>query len=89
MKFKESKEQIKQFIEQGTDKRQYPKDKISDDDQGQLTFGLGVNRKTKCIEIYFNKEVTWLGFDLESARKFLTTFTKLLNELKDFEKKQS
>lgn len=74
---------LQRFIDQasGTAKQEFPNGKMSEQDEGELAFAIALDTKARVIRIDFNKPVTWLGMDLESARNLKRELSLKVAEL--------
>lgn len=52
----------------------FPRGKISDDDEGELTLRIGVTDKTVIID--FGKDIKWIGYDKAGAIEFAELILK-------------
>lgn len=68
---------LDQFLHRA--KPNFPAGRIHADDQGELSFAVAANPKTKTVIIHFGKPVDWIGFGANEAR----TLAKLLLEKAD------
>lgn len=57
----------------------FPRGKFSQDDEGQLTLGVGVKDRTLIID--FGKPVAWVGLDYFSAVQFAQTILRRAEEI--------
>lgn len=76
---------VDRFFKQGKGeaKPEYPKGKISPDDEGALAFAITVDKEKKMMVLAFNKPVTWLGLYLRDAKAL---YEKLGERVKELEK---
>jgi hypothetical protein len=51
----------------------FPQGKIHPADEGELQIRLGVSPDGSKIVLEFGKQITWIGFDHESAKEFAYT----------------
>lgn len=58
---------------------EYPRGKLSEDDEGALNIAIGVRDKTLIIN--FGKQVGWLGFGKDDALAFANAVIKRANEM--------
>lgn len=49
---------------------EFPRGKLHDADEGELTLAIGVNEEKNTVEIHFGKNISWLGLDRTSAENF-------------------
>lgn len=57
----------------------FPRGKLTDDDEGELRLGVTVRDKT--LIIAFGKEVAWLGMDRATAESFANSILARCKEL--------
>lgn len=60
---------------------QFPRGKLCENDEGQLTLRICVKDKTVIID--FGKDLNWIGFDKQGAIEFAQTIIKRANEIKE------
>ncbi len=63
--------------------RQFPKGKLNEDDQGELTIGVATDKEKKTVIINFGKRVAWIGLPAEGLKIFINI---LQDKLKGIEK---
>jgi len=59
--------------------RNYPRGKLSADDEGQLCIAVTVKDKTLIVD--FGKPVAWIGLDKATALALAETIKRRCNEL--------
>ncbi len=62
---------------------QFPKGKLNEDDQGELTIGVATDKEKKTVIINFGKRVAWIGLPAEELKIFINI---LQDKLKGIEK---
>lgn len=60
--------------------KQYPRGKIFEDDEGELTLRIGVTDKTVIID--FGKQLKWIGYDKSGAIEFAELILKHARSIK-------
>jgi hypothetical protein len=70
---------IQQLI--GTAKQQFSKPAIGKDDEGDLAFGIAIDKEHRVIRLRFAKPVSWLAFEPENARAFCNAILDRVNQL--------
>lgn len=63
---------------------EYPRGKLNDADEGQLTVGFAVHDKT--VIIHFGKPIVWIGLASEDARAWAKKLNQLADEIDQFAK---
>ncbi len=66
----------------GIAKREWPDGRVSNEDDGVLSYAITTDVQHRCIRITFPKPVTWLGLDRESAEQVRDQLTERLLELR-------
>lgn len=61
----------------------FPRGKISDDDEGQLKYGVATDRENNVIILEFGKPLAWLGLDKSAAIQLANVLLTKATELKD------
>lgn len=59
----------------------FPEGKIDPSDEGELSFGIGADKKHKVVVLVFGKEVKWLGIPPDIARQMAEKLIEKANEL--------
>lgn len=62
-----------------TDAEQYPRGKLTPDDDGAIEIQIGTHRHA--VVLHFGKAVTWIGFDAEAARMIAAAIVQKADEL--------
>jgi hypothetical protein len=75
---------LKRFSDEcdGIAKREWPDGRVSNEDDGSLSYALATDVRHRCIRMVFPKPVTWLGFDREAAEHLRDQLTERLLELR-------
>ena len=61
--------------------RQYPKGRISGDDDGQLVFGIAADHEHKRVLVNFFKPIEWFGLDFDTGLQLLMGLAKNLSSI--------
>ena len=61
--------------------RKYPKGRIGGDDDGQLTYGIAVDKENNVVILNYFKPVVWTGMDFDSCIQKIMALAKALSEL--------
>ena len=61
--------------------RKYPKGRISGDDDGQLTYGIAVDKENNVVVLNYFRPIVWTGMDFEACIKKIMALSKALSEL--------
>lgn len=77
-------ELLKRFLDQGKRpvKRTFSDGRIGADDDGDLAYLIAADPKRQIVRIEFNKPVSWLGLDRDSAEALRDKLTEKLLELR-------
>lgn len=59
--------------------KNYPRGKLSDDDEGECS--VMIFNKDKTVIVNFGKELTWIGFPKENAIAFAQSIINKANQL--------
>lgn len=65
----------------GQAKPRFPQGKITEDDQGEITFAVAADRNKGVVILRFGKPVDWLGLDAEHARHLGNILIEKANQL--------
>lgn len=61
--------------------RQYPKGRISGDDDGQLTYGIAADTRNNRVILNFFKPIEWMGMDFEAGMQMLHGLARDLSKI--------
>lgn len=62
--------------------RAWPQGRMSNDDDGELTYGVATDVRHQCIKIVFPKPVEWIGLGPEEAEVLRDKLTTAMLELR-------
>lgn len=80
----EQQTQLKRFNDElaRIAKREWPDGRVSNEDDGSLSYALATDMRHRCIRMVFPKPITWLGFDRAAAEQLRDQLTERLLELR-------